>query len=195
MSNIHKLLQFTEFSHKFQRIKRQIFITGSDAQENDAEHCFQLALWGWYIAASEKLELDQEKIIKYSLAHDLVEIYAGDTFFYSKDQALQDSKQAREQAAAEKIQQEFPEFAELHQLIHSYETLADAEARFVYALDKMIPVINIYLDKGRSWQHDQVTYAMIRTKDAKIAKSAEATKLWEEIIKLLEQHPEYFHAE
>jgi len=186
-SSLHNLLQFVEFTHKYRKVIRQILATGENRNENDLEHSSQLALVAWYLNQSEKYGFNEEKLIKYSLAHDLVEVYAGDTFFHTSDVALQNSKEKREKSAANRIAQEFPQFKELHKIIQDYESKKDKEAVFIYALDKIIPVLNIYLDGGKSWKRDTVTYEMIRTKDEKVATSKELTILWKEFVTLLEE--------
>ncbi len=191
-SHIKDLLKFVEFTHKFQQIKRVIYVTGEDRNENDMEHSFQLALTAWYLVDSLKLNLNKEKIISYALAHDLVETYAGDVNFHHRTKEINKSKVQNEAAAAKRMKSEFPEFTQLHKTIENYEKKADEESRLVYALDKLLPVINIYLDKGRSWKADQITYEMVRHKDEKIAFSQDIAKLWMQLIPLLENHPEYF---
>ena len=186
-SSIEKLLSFTKFTHSFQKIERRIFATGLKRNENDLEHSGQLALVAWYFIDSSKIKLNTGKVIKYALAHDLVETYAGDTYFYSKDKKLQESKKQREKDALERIKKEFPDFKEIEKIITKFEKKSDAEARFVYALDKIIPVLNIYLDEGRSWKRDSVSVEMIRTKDAIIKLSPELVPAWNEFTKLLEK--------
>lgn len=183
------ILRFIEFTHKFQQVRRIIFVNHEDRNENDTEHSFQLALLGWYIVSSQKLSYNVDLIIKYSLVHDLVEIYAGDTYFES-NQDLKDSKEERERKALMQIEADFPEFSEMTKLIHQYEAKADEESKFVYALDKMIPVLNIYLDNGRSWKRDQVTFEMIRNKDKKIVINDDVMKIWIDFMKLVESQKE-----
>lgn len=190
-----KILEFIKFTHKYQEVVRLIYVVGKDRNENDAEHAFQLALFAWYLVDAMKLKLDTGKVLMYALAHDLVETYAGDTFFHSKDKQLQASKKDREAAAAARIKAEFPEFPELHKAIDDYENLVDEEAKFVYALDKMIPVLNIYLDDGRSWRRDEVTLEMIRTKDEKIAVSPELVDIWKQVTELLDNEKERLFTE
>lgn len=36
--------------------------------------------------------------------------------------------------------------------------MSDDESRFVYALDKLLPILNIYLDGGRSWRKEKVIF-------------------------------------
>lgn len=190
-NSLDSFLAFVSFTHQFQQIKRTIYATGEDRNENDAEHSFQLALVGWYLVETEKFSLDINKVIKYALVHDLVEIYAGDTYFYATVEA-KSSKEQKENDALQKIQKTFPEFPDISRLIAVYQEKSDPEARFIYALDKIMPVINIYLDQGRSWQRDKVSYKMVRTKDEKIAVSKEGSKIWEKIVELLEVQLDYF---
>jgi len=44
-----------------------------------------------------------DKVIKYALVHDLVEVYAGDTYVYTKNQDELDSKEDREKEAADRL--------------------------------------------------------------------------------------------
>lgn len=193
MQSLLPLFEFIDFTHKFQQVKRTILATGEDRDENDAEHSYQLALVAWYLIRSRGFKLNIDKVLQYSLVHDLVEVYAGDTYFHTANPVLKDSKQQREQAAAEKITTQFAEFSDLREIIDRYEQRADPEAAFVYALDKILPVINIYLDQGKSWQRDRVTYEMARTKDAKVAISPEAQQIWQELIPILDQHKHLFY--
>lgn len=185
-SSLQSLLDFTKFTHTFQKVIRTIYVTSENRNENDLEHSGQLALIGWYLIESEKLKLNKDKVIKYCLAHDLVETYAGDTFLYTKNKALKNSKVQREKDALVRIKKEFPEFKELMKIIEKFEEKKDSESRFVYALDKMLPVLNIYLDSGRSWKREKVNLEMIRTKDDKVAISPEINKVWEELVKILD---------
>ena len=189
--SIDKILQFSGFLDKFRKIERTIHVNGLDRNENDMEHSYMLALLAWYICSSEKLDFDLEKIIRYALVHDLVEVYSGDTDFYHATKEEKESKHAREQAALERISEEFPEFSDFNGLYSAYESLADREAKFVYALDKVQPVLMIYLDGGRTWNERNITLEIIKKKkDEKVRVSPEVAKYWKEFIALLENQKE-----
>jgi putative hydrolases of HD superfamily len=188
-----RIFAFMELINQFQRIDRQIMRHGEDRLENDAEHSYQLAMAAWYINDSEKLGLDSNLLLRYALVHDLVEVYAGDTFAYTTDVEERTSKASREAEAAERIAREFPEFGSLHETIHEYEKRDSREARFVYALDKLLPVIGIYLDEGRTWHKNGVTLQMIRDyKTSKIAESPEVEPYFRELVAVLEAQPSLF---
>ncbi len=90
--NIHSILDFTKLLNKFRAVKRIVFTVGEGEPENDAEHSYQLAMLSWYIISAENLKLDKNLVIKYALVHDLVEVYAGDTYFYRSDKEEKDKK-------------------------------------------------------------------------------------------------------
>jgi len=186
MADINKLIQFAKLAHQFYRIERRIPLPGENRLENDAEHSFQLALTAWYIIDAEHLPLSAEKAMKYGLAHDLVEIHAGDTYFFDKDPSVHASKKQREADAAQKLAAEYADFPGLHRIIDDYENLADEEAKFVYALDKLLPAISSYLDDGREWKEQQLTMeTWLRMKRGKVDISPAIEKYFNLLLELL----------
>lgn len=193
MSRLDSLLNLVRFTHAFRQVERGTIIAGR--RENDAEHSFQLALAAWYLACTEKLPLDIGKVLRYALAHDLVERYAGDVPAYNRSPQADALKREREREALARIEQEFLEFPQLSASIHAYERREDPEARFVYAVDKLLPMANNYLAGGVAWKTSRVTLAMLRdVKDRTIAASSEVYVYWEALRAVLEvNESDLFH--
>lgn len=189
---LEKLLAFVEMQQAFQKVERVVRVPGMpDRWENDVEHSYNLAMLGWYIATSEKLDLNIDLVIKYGMIHDLVEVYAGDTYIYSKDEAHLAGKHEREAKAAKQLSETFPDFPDLHELIETYEKHEDAESIFIYTLDKLQPVLHIYLDDGASWKETGVTLAMaIENKTPKVAGHPVIAGYFEELLVLLRERQE-----
>ncbi len=188
---IEPVITFCELLLQFREVERNIQLPRRDQDENDAEHSYMLAMTAWYIATQAKLSLDVNLVIKYALAHDLIETYAGDTYIYDAERTA--DKMEREHVAAEILRRNYPHFDELHELIERYEERADPEANFVYALDKVVPVIMVYIGEGNSWHRDNVTLRMLRDhKDAKVKASPEIAQLWQQLVDMLETKPELF---
>ncbi|OHA32115.1 MAG: hypothetical protein A2928_01380 [Candidatus Taylorbacteria bacterium RIFCSPLOWO2_01_FULL_45_15b] len=181
--NLKKAVKFLEFLHLFQDVERKILKgVGKNQLENDAEHSFQLALLAWYLVSSNNLKMNSDKVLRYAMVHDLVEAYAGDTYIYGSKKGIE-TKKMRERRALKKIQKNFTEFPELSAWILAYEKRDDAESRFVYALDKIIPVLNIRADGGRAWKKFGVTLRMLQdAKNEKIAVSPDAEALWHALV-------------
>lgn len=189
MMELAHILHFTKLLNKFQEVERVVNLPNRERKENDVEHSYQLAMLAWYIAEINFLQLDKNLLIKYALVHDLVEVYAGDTFLYSKKPGDHESKHEREEKARLRIAEEFHEFTELHSAISDYEELKNPESRFIYVLDKIHPVIQIYLDGGKNWKEHNVTLAMLlEKKKDKIHLSHELTLVWDELEKLLTEN-------
>ncbi len=155
MSQLFKLFELT---HRFAGIERSVKIIDRDSMESDAEHSYQLAIMAWYLNNKLKLKLDRQKILEYALCHDLVEVYAGDTNPHTHPKKFIASKHRRETAALRKIRSRFPDFDNLYKTINKFERLGDKESKFIYLLDKILPVINTYLADQRFYYDSKVTY-------------------------------------
>ncbi|CAN5698724.1 HD domain-containing protein [soil metagenome] len=194
--NVKKLFGFSQLIGAFQKVDRVVYIPGTDRNENDVEHSYHIALIAWYLIVSEKIDLDLNLVLKYALVHDLVEVYAGDTFVFSKDVAHKESKHAREAAAAKRLGVEFPEFPDMHTLIEEYEKRESREAKFVYALDKILPILMVYEDGGRVWKEHGVTLERIKQeKLEKVSLSPEIAAYFDELIELLTREQETLFAD
>ncbi|MBP5993891.1 MAG: HD domain-containing protein [Candidatus Moranbacteria bacterium] len=185
-TKLQNLLDFTGMLDAFRRVERVIYVNGADRMENDSEHSYHLAMLAWYIADAEGLDMDRDLILRYALVHDIAEVYAGDTYIYSTDTALLGSKGERERAALERLEKEFPDFPDLVALAHRYERREDRESRFVYALDKLEPVLHILQNERRIWRDKGITLEqLIRSKREKIAISPEIEPYFDELILVL----------
>lgn len=190
--SLDSILKFSALLHEFRKVERMVLSNGTDRKENDVEHSYNLAMLAWYVNHTFDLKLDESKLFKYSLAHDLVEVYAGDTYFFLEEEAKKD-KHEREEKAAQRIKEEFPEFKELHEIIEKYESKGDREAKFIYALDKVEPLLSIYLDKGVTWRKNKMTYEMLTSSKApKVAVDPIVNEIFEELVKKFKKNIEYF---
>ncbi len=192
---LEKLLQFTKLLDEFRFVERVLRVTGQNRWENDTEHSYNLAMMAWYIVSSTKTNLDQDKVIRYALVHDFLEVYAGDTYIYTEDAAHLASKHEREAAAIMKLRETLTEFPDLHAAIEAYEARGDAESRFVYALDKIEPVLHMYLDGGRTWKEAGIGLDRVyESKKDKVALSPEIKPYFDELMTLLKsEEQELFH--
>lgn len=189
--DIARLLEFQIFLLRFQAIKRMVHIPRDHQPENDVEHSYSLAMTAWFLASFFP-ELDADKAIRLALVHDLVEVYAGDTYAYA-DQTTLDSKQAREAKALRQLKEDWPDFPEMTQLIHSYEKRTSAEAKFVYALDKIMPPMLIYLGDGYTWKKQGITLKMHhQSKIDKVTASPEVNDYYEQLYAIFVENPDLF---
>ncbi|OGG54996.1 hypothetical protein A3D62_03055 [Candidatus Kaiserbacteria bacterium RIFCSPHIGHO2_02_FULL_49_11] len=190
-----RIVDFIRLINAFRTIKRTVSISGPTDKENDAEHSYQVAMLAWYIASANDLGLDIDLVIKYGLVHDFVEVYAGDSSFY-RSESESKVKKDKEHEAAATLKETLPEFADLHEFIERYEKREDEESRFVYALDKVVPIINIYLNGGHDWREHKVTLErLIENKTDKVAYSRYIEPYFNDLLKILEKNRDMFHVE
>lgn len=191
---IEGIVKFTKLIHDFQKVERALHVPGVDRMENDVEHSYQLALVGWYAVTVNTLPLDVNKVIKYALLHDLVEVYAGDTDATDPNPEVHASKAAREHEALLQLRTELTEFPELLEMIESYERRQDDESMFVYSLDKILPPLNAYLDSGRAWKIRGLTLQeVIDHASKRVSGHNEVKKYFEQLAEILENEQHLFH--
>lgn len=181
---INKLLEFLKFSLQFRQTQRAIYAVGDKRMENDVEHSYQLALLTWYVIESEKLKLDPNLAIRYTLVHDLEEAINGDVDAFNEKG--RENKEQKEKVARKKIMKMFPNWVSYKKLSKQYKEQNDEESKLVNGLDKILPVINIYLDKGRTWKKEGMTLKRItENKRVKTAVHPLTHDLWIKIEKML----------
>lgn len=119
--------------------------------ESDTDHTVMLALVACALAASVDHRLDVGLVAQYALVHDLVEAYAGDTnTLRALGPAATADKRRRERDALARIVSEFGSALPWLPLrIAEYEARQVPEARYVWALDKLMPKITHLLNGAR----------------------------------------------
>lgn len=186
--SLRKVIDFVELLNRYRRVKRTVMVNKENRWENDIEHSYQLAMLAWYLLDSLKIKFNSALVLKYALIHDISEVYAGDTYIFTKNLHYKTGKQKREKAAIEKIKKQLPEFKALHKLIENYEKRKDFESKFVYALDKLQPLLQIYTDKGRTWKIKKIALKnLIDYKKDKVSSSPLVQQLFNELIEVLKK--------
>jgi putative hydrolase of HD superfamily len=162
---------------KLKSIIRRTYLVNIDRAENTAEHSWHLAIMAILLAEHANEPVDVAKVVKMVLIHDIVEIDAGDTYFYDSAAAL--DKAEREHAAADRIFGMLPadQAGEMRELWEEFEAGRTAEARFALALDRFIPQLHNYHTGGRSWSEHGITVDRVLERNASMAEGSQ--KLWE----------------
>jgi putative hydrolase of HD superfamily len=138
---------------KLKKILRRTTLLDRSRQENSAEHSWHIALIVLVLAEyAEEDNLDILQVIKLLLAHDLVEIDAGDTYCY--DEIGGQDQKAREIKAADRIFSILPsdQAVSFRSLWDEYEARETPESQFANALDRLQPFLHNYFTLGHTWQ-------------------------------------------
>jgi putative hydrolase of HD superfamily len=183
----------------FHEIKRTHRLpVGRRRWENDAEHSWSVAFLACAVANKIDKTLDVGKVSQLAIAHDIVELYAGDTPFLAHE-SMHATKQEREAKAMERIATEFRHFPWLVSIIQEYEQRKTNEAKFVCAVDKYIAVAYDLIDEARVMREQKVTLAeynnALKPHRKKAHGHSKVALYYEEVRSLLDAHPEYFHSD
>jgi putative hydrolases of HD superfamily len=184
--SMDRLSDLQQLIADFAKIKRVLNLADNGRQENDAEHSFGLALTCWYLHPKIAPELDISKILRYALAHDIVEVHSGDTYIFDSD-ALK-TKQAREKDAIVQLKNEWDDFTELTDFAEGYANKNNDEAKFVYAVDKIIPAILVELGlNDRTWSDYQITLKMNKEVKKTILISKHVSPYYDKLLAWLDE--------
>lgn len=183
---MNRLAELQQMIANFARIERVPHLADTGRAENDVEHSFGLALTCWFLQPKIAPELDLGKILQYALAHDIVELHAGDTFVF--DDAHKASKDVRERDALKQISEEWSDFPELAASAKGYMDKENEEAKFVKAVDKLLPVLMIDLgEKNLFWKRHSITLEMERENKKTIYVSDIVSPYYEKLLTWLDE--------
>lgn len=164
--------------------------------DNDAEHSWSLALMATALAPEVDSSLDVGKICQFAVIHDVVEIHAGDTPYWS-DAKYKASKVQREADALATLEKRLPQFPHLIDLIKQYEQQSSNEAKFVKSLDKFLNVLVLYRDKGYYFKKHGISLEKLERDGAEHDRKAQvhpaAYAYYQELREAFRNHPEYFY--
>ena len=179
-----KDIEFIVELDKMKTILRQTSLIFEDRRENDAEHSWHIGIMAMILSEYSNEKIDVFKVIKMLLTHDLVEIYAGDTFCY--DKKANESKRERELLAAEKIFGMLDEDKgqDLRSLWDEFEEGKTPEALFAASMDRLQPMLCNYNNDGGTWKKFKVGKEDIYKRIAPVKDSSD--ELWKFVEFMIE---------
>jgi putative hydrolases of HD superfamily len=146
--------------------------------ESSAEHSWHVALMALLLSEyADNQALDLFKVTRMLLIHDLVEIYAGDTWLYDADCSEEQGEQ--EASAAARLFALLPDdqAAELHSLWQEFESRSSPEAAYAAAIDALQPLSNHLLAGDALADEACPSEAEVLARKHHIGESSEA--LWQ----------------
>jgi putative hydrolase of HD superfamily len=188
MSN-ERLAQQIAFLVEVDRLKtvlRRTPVSDNSRLENSAEHSWHLALAAMTLHEYGPEGMDTSRVLELVVVHDLVEIDAGDTFAY--DVAGQDTRAARERAAADRIFGLLPvdQAHRLRSLWEEFEAISTPEARFANALDRLQALLQNMKAGGGSWAAYEVTREQVLRRMAPV--EAALPHVWPFVCEVIDRY-------
>ncbi len=145
-------LAFLTEVDRMKSVLRQSPLMDKSRRENDAEHSWHIALMALTLreyAAADNVDIG--RVMKMALVHDLVEIYAGDTFAY--DTTGYEDKLEREQASADRVFGLLPPDlgTEYRSLWEEFDRMETPDALYASAIDRFQPFFLNAKTDGYTW--------------------------------------------
>lgn len=174
---LKKQLEFLVEIDKMKNVLRRTLIVDGSRRENDAEHSWHLAMLAMVLEEYSEREINISRVVRMCLVHDLVEVYAGDTFAY--DEKGYEDKFARETAAADKLFSMLPteQGEEFRALWEEFDEAQTADAMYAAAMDRLQPMMNNFLTDGHTWKEGKVTSDKVLDRMQPIKKAT--PELWQ----------------
>lgn len=174
---LKKQLEFLVEIDKMKNVLRRTLIVDGSRRENDAEHSWHLAMLAMVLEEYSEREINISRVVRMCLVHDLVEVYAGDTFAY--DAKGYEDKLARETAAADKLFSMLPteQGEEFRALWEEFDEAQTADAMYAAAMDRLQPIMNNFLTDGHTWKEGKVTSDKVLDRMQPIKKAT--PELWQ----------------
>ena len=149
---LKKQIEFIIIIDEMKNVLRRNLLVDGSRRENDAEHSWHLAVMAMILEEYSADKVDISKVLKIALVHDLVEVYAGDTFAY--DVKGNEDKLDREIIAAEKLfgMLKDGQGDEIRALWDEFEAKETPESKYANAIDRLQPLILNYLTNGHTWK-------------------------------------------
>lgn len=144
-------LKFTVEIDKMTGILRKTLLVDKSRRENDAEHSWHIAVMALLFEEYAREPVNVSRAVEMCVVHDLVEIYAGDTFAY--DVNGNKDKEARENAAADKLFSQLPkeQGKMIRDLWEEFDAMETSDAKYAACLDRLQPFLHNTLTEGHTW--------------------------------------------
>ena len=175
---LRRQLRFIAEIDKMKHILRHTLLLDGSRRENDAEHSWHIAVMAAILEEHAGEPVNMERVLKMALLHDVVEVYAGDTFAF--DAAANEGKEAREAAAADRLFALLPEEqgAEMRSLWEEFDAMESADAKYAAALDRLQPFIHNLCTEGHTWVEGKATLAQVMRRSGPVMDALPSLKTW-----------------
>lgn len=171
---------------KVKNIYRQTHLTNNGRLENDAEHSWHISIMAYLLKEYANEDIDIGRVMIMCLLHDVVEIYAGDTFAY--DDEKKKTQKEREEKAKEKIYSLLPDDQkdEFIGLFDEFEKNDTAEAKYAHVMDQLQPLLLNHSNQGKDWKENHVVASQVYQRQEKVKQGS--IKIYEVIDMILQEN-------
>lgn len=174
-------LKFVAEIDKMTQVFRHTMLIDGSRRENDAEHSWHIAVMALLFTEYVKQKPDVGRAVKMLVVHDLIEIYAGDTFAF--DVEGNKTKEQNEAAAADKLFAQLPseQGAEIRALWEEFDDMKTPDSIYANCMDRIQPFLHNTLTEGTTWKEGVVSKTQVENRLAIVKENMPELWKWVEI--------------
>lgn len=178
---LNSQLKFSSEIDKMTDIIRRTYLVNGKRLENDAEHSWHIAVMAQLFKEYSLVKVDVGRVVKMCVVHDLVEIYAGDTYAY--DEKGNESKLDREMKAADKLFSILPseQAFEMRNLWEEFDKRETNDAKYAACMDSLQPFLHNTLTGGKAWMENGAKRVQVEKRMSIIKKVMPEVYKWIEL--------------
>lgn len=182
--NLKSQIKFLLVADRLKHVQRLNMTSDGARRENSAEHSWHLTLQAVVLSSHAPEDVDMARVLRLLVAHDLVEIYAGDHWVTAENV---EAVTVKENEAAERLFAGLPEDQrqEFHDLWQEFSARETPEARFAHAMDELHPIIMVFGPGSSGISHTGLSLEGLKTR--KRRKLAEYPALWKMAEQFLDE--------
>lgn len=182
--DVNKILKFSAEIDKMTSVFRRTMLIDKSRCENDAEHSWHIAVMAVLFEKFAPAGTDISRAVKMCVVHDLVEIYAGDTYAYDTDGNK--SKAEREKRAADRLFCMLPDEIgmKIRLLWEEFDSMKTQDSKYAACMDRIQPFLHNTLTGGHTWVEGAVTKKKVLERCAVIKDTL--PEVWDWILKNVE---------
>ncbi|MBR5376243.1 MAG: HD domain-containing protein, partial [Lachnospiraceae bacterium] len=141
-TRLDQQLLFTAEIDKMTSVLRRTVLIDKSRRENDAEHSWHIAVMAMLFSEYAKEPVNIGRAVEMCVVHDLVEIYAGDTFAFDVEGNI--GKEERERKAADKLFSQLPDDQGrmIRKLWEEFDAMQTNDAKYAACMDRLQPFLH-----------------------------------------------------
>lgn len=181
--DLDRIFTFMVELDRLKAVLRRTKPVGLDRYENSAEHSWQVCVLALLMARHPREPVDIVRVVEILLVHDIPEIEAGDQIVYER---ASEARAAAELEAARRTFGLLPEAQAGWCMARwrEFEARETREARFAYAMDRLMPVLQNLRNNGQSWRENGVPREKVLAINAAIGEAC--PPVWEHVRERIE---------
>lgn len=188
MNNLDQQVKFIAELEKLKSVYRKTWIPcNNNRNKNTAEHSWQVALVANILSEYACVEINIAHVTKMLLLHDIVEIYAGDTFAFASNAILAE-QQVNELKALDRLLDLLPKDQRIYfkDIWLEYEEAKTDNAKFANAIDRIVPAFQSFSNAGGTWKKFNVSKTKVLERNKYLKEVA--PRLYEYLLEKIDSH-------